>query len=57
MKWSEIRRHYPGQWLLIEAIEARSEAGQRLLDDIAVLATFPDSVTAMQRYTGLQGSC
>lgn len=53
MKWSEIRRHYPSQWLLIEAIEARSEAGQRLLDDVAVLATFPDSVTAMQRYTGL----
>ena len=53
MQWSEIRRHYPNQWLLIEAIEARSEADQRIVDDIAVLATFPDSVTAMKRYAGL----
>ncbi len=53
MKWSEIRQHYPDKWLLIEAIEARSEAGQRILDDIAVLDTYPDSVTAMKRYTGL----
>ena len=54
MEWSEIRRHYPQQWLLIEAIEAHSENGHRLLDDIAVLATFPDSVTAMKRYGHLQ---
>ena len=53
MKWAEIRRHYPDQWLLIEAIEARSEAGQRILDDIAVVAVHPDSVTAMKRYTSL----
>lgn len=53
MTWSEIRRHYPDQWLLIEAIEARSQAGQRHLDDIAVLATYPDSVSAMKRYTSL----
>ena len=53
MQWSDIRRHYPDQWLLIEAIEARSEDGQRILDDIAVLASFPDSVTGMQRYTSL----
>ncbi len=53
MKWSEIRRHYPEQWLLIEAIEAHSEADQRLLDDIAVVATFPDSGVAMKRYTTL----
>ncbi len=53
MKWSEIRRHYPEQWLLIEAIDARTEASQRILDDIAVLSTFPDSVAAMKRYTRL----
>jgi len=53
MKWSEIREHYPDQWLLIEAIEARSESGQRILDDIAVLGTFPDSAVAMKQYTRL----
>lgn len=53
MKWPEIRDHYPDQWLLIEAIKARSEAGKRILDDIAVLETHPDSVTAMKHYTSL----
>lgn len=53
MKWPEIRQHYRSQWLLIEAIKARSEADQRILDDIAVLATFPDSVAAMKRYASL----
>ncbi len=53
MQWSEIRHHYPNEWLLIEAIEARSDEGQRILEDIAVVSSFPDSVTAMQRYTRL----
>jgi hypothetical protein len=53
MQWSEIRRHYPEEWLLIEAIEARSEAGQRILDEIAVVASFPDSIAAMKRYAHL----
>ncbi len=26
MKWQEIRKHYPQQWLLVEAIKAHSEA-------------------------------
>ncbi len=50
MHWSEIRRHYPDEWLLIEAIEARSENGHRILEDIAVVAAFSDSVAAMKRY-------
>jgi len=53
MKWSEIRGHYPDQWLLIEAIRARSETGKRILDDIAIVDTCPDSVIAMKRYTTL----
>ena len=53
MKWSEIRHRYPDQWLLIEAIEARSEPGQRIVEDIAVLDSYPDSVSAMKRYTSL----
>jgi len=53
MKWQEIRSHYPQQWLLIEAIRARSEGNQRILDEISVIKTFLDSRTAMQSYTQL----
>ena len=53
MKWQEIRTHYPQQWLLVEAIQARSEASKRILEQLAVVDTFSDSVTAMKSYQQL----
>ncbi|MGD8794770.1 MAG: hypothetical protein PVF47_19630 [Anaerolineae bacterium] len=53
MQWQEIRKHYPQQWLLIEAIKAHSEADKRILEQLAVVGTFPDSVSAMKDYTRL----
>lgn len=53
MKWQEIRKHYPEQWLLVEALEAHSADGKRFLEQLAVVDTFPDSVTAMKRYAQL----
>ena len=53
MKWQEIREHYPQQWILIEAIKAHSEANKRVLEQLAVVAAFRDSVTAMKSYTQL----
>jgi hypothetical protein len=50
MKWQEIRKYYPQQWLLVEAIKAHSEADKRILEQLAVVSTFPDSVTAMKSY-------
>lgn len=53
MKWKEICSHYPHQWLLIEAIEARSEQNKRILDEISVVETCLDSVSAMNGYKRL----
>ncbi len=53
MKWQEIRTHYPQQWLLVEAIKARSEANKRVLEQLAVVGTFVDSVTALMSYQQL----
>ena len=50
MNWLEIRKVYPKQWLLIEAIKARSEGGKRILEQISVINTFPDSISAMNDY-------
>ena len=50
MTWSDIRIHYPGQWLLVEAIDARSEAGKRIIDDLSVVERYSDSATAMRDY-------
>ena len=53
MQWEEIRERYPKQWLLVEAVSAHSEERQRILDDIEVVDTFPDSKVAMKRYQEL----
>ena len=46
--------HYSQQWLLLEAIKARSEANKRILEQLAVLDTFPDSVSTMQSHARLR---
>jgi hypothetical protein len=54
MRWEEVRKAYPNQWLIIEALEAHSEADRRLLDKIAVVETCTDGKTALQRYRALR---
>lgn len=53
MQWQEIREHYPQQWLLVEAIKAHSEANARVVEQLAVVESFSDSVTAMKGYAQL----
>lgn len=53
MRWEEIRRQYPQQWLLLEAIAARSENNQRILDQLAVIGKYADSPSAMRGYIEL----
>ncbi len=54
MNWHEIRKYYPQQWLLVEAIKARSEGGKRILEQISVINTFSDSISAMDGYKKLK---
>ncbi len=53
MKWEEIRAHYPMQWLLVEALEAHTEAAERIIEDMAVIESFEDSQQALQGYANL----
>jgi hypothetical protein len=53
MVWQDIRQHYPQQWILIEALQAHSTANKRILEQLAVIDTFPDSIVAMHRYAQL----
>ncbi len=53
MTWEEIRQHFPHQWLLLEALEAVSKAGQRIVTQLAVVSVFPDSKVAMTAYAKL----
>ncbi len=53
MQWQEIRKQYPDQWLIIEALEAHTENQQRHLDRIAVVERCQDGGVALQRYRQL----
>jgi len=55
MQWSEVRKAYPNQWLIIEALQAHSTPdNRRLLDKIAIIERCADGVTAMQSYRQLR---
>ena len=53
MTWHEIRRHFPGQWLVVEVIEAHSDGNERILDRIGVIDTFSDGSSVMKGYREL----
>jgi hypothetical protein len=54
MQWSELRQQYPGQWLLVEAIEVHIDGDQRILDDLSVLQPFRDINSAINRYQAVR---
>ena len=54
MKWSDVRKNYPDQWLIIEALEAHTtDSNIRHIDDLAVIETCDDGNQAMSRYREL----
>ncbi len=53
MKWIDIRRRFPDQWLLVEATQAHSHENHRIVDELAVVECFDDGRTAMHGYSEL----
>src|SRR5690606_14341470 len=53
LKWEEVRERYPHRWLLVEAIQARSGADRRVVEALAVVDPFADSVSALRRYNAV----
>ncbi len=40
MTWDEIRQQYAHSWVLIEALNAFTEAGQRIIPDLKIIQVF-----------------
>jgi hypothetical protein len=53
MQWPDIRRGYPNQWLLLEALEAHTERDRRTLNELAIIGVFEDSQSALRGYAEL----
>lgn len=50
MKWNEARNVYPNKWLLFEAIEAYSEKGKRIVEEISVINVYDNGKDALKEY-------
>ena len=53
MKWEGVRSQYPNQWVLIEALRAKSQNNKREIQDMAVISRYNDSTTAWKGYKTL----
>lgn len=53
MLWEEVRSTYPDKWVVFEAIEAHSDSNYRIVDDIAVIDYFDESMEAFRRHSEL----
>jgi hypothetical protein len=56
MIWSEVRKKFPDEWLLIEALQAHTEENKRILDMIAVMGKYEDFASAMVLYKEIHHS-
>lgn len=54
MRWEEVKKAYPSEWVLIEAIEAKTEGDNRIVEEISIIDIFKnDSQKAMNKYVQL----
>jgi hypothetical protein len=42
MDWQAIRTMYPSRWLVVEAIDAYTEGGKRIIPNLEVVGVFED---------------
>jgi hypothetical protein len=53
MIWEDVRKAYPNTWVVFEAIRAHSKNNYRIVDEIAVIDSFNDSMQALRRHSEL----
>lgn len=54
MIWEDVKKSYPQQWVIIEAVDACSEENKRIIKSIQLVELFgEDNNGALRRYVGL----
>lgn len=54
MNWADVRKAFPKQWVLIEAVQAfTNDESERILEEVAPLKKFSNSPEAMRAYQEL----
>jgi hypothetical protein len=53
MRWIEVREQFPHQWLVVEAVDAKSAAGKRQVEELSVVNSAPTGEAALRTYLRL----
>lgn len=54
MTWEQVREQYPDRWVVIEALDARTEGSERVVVRLVLIADFADDWRpAWNRYESL----
>ncbi len=54
MIWEEVRKRYPSEWVLIEAIDAFSSQGKRIINQVTVAEIYgSNGEEALRQYARL----
>jgi hypothetical protein len=56
MKWEEIRKIYPNQYVLLEALEYHINGDKKYIDDMAVIKAFQDPKEATKTLVRCKGN-
>lgn len=51
MKWFDVKKEYPNKWVLIKAIDAKTENGLRIVEELEVLNAFEEGKEALKEYS------
>lgn len=54
MKWEDVKVKYNNEWVIIEAIKARTKDDNRIIDQLTIVDTFSDNNNeALRKYVEL----
>lgn len=55
MLWSEIRKAYPNQYVLLKALQSHFEGDKKFIDEVALLKVISDSMEASKMLVRCKG--
>ncbi len=50
MRWEEARNMYVDKWILLEAIDAYSQEGRRIVNELSVINAYDEGKEALKEY-------
>ncbi|SNS64364.1 hypothetical protein SAMN05446037_101572 [Anaerovirgula multivorans] len=55
MKWQEVRRLYPNQYVVLEELESHIEGNKKYVEDVAIIKPIDDSKEATRELVRSKG--